>query len=67
VVGLYIRIFVMQIAIIFGGWVTMLFGGNIGTLVLLIVGKTVAEFWFGPLNRHVETATAKAAAERDGA
>jgi hypothetical protein len=64
--GLYARIVVMQVAIIFGGWLTILVGGGIGTLVLLVVGKTVIELYAGRISAHVGGAVAKAAAERDG-
>jgi hypothetical protein len=64
--GLYARIVVMQLAIIFGGWVTILVGGGIGTLALLVVGKIILEVYAGRITAHVADATTKAAAERDG-
>jgi hypothetical protein len=66
VIGLYTRVFVMQVAIIGGGWLAMLVGGH-GTLLLLIVAKTLVELRFQPIVRKVDTAVARAAAERDGA
>jgi hypothetical protein len=63
--GLYTRIVVMQVAIILGGWVAQLIGGGIGTLVLLVIGKTLVELYAGGLSAKVGEATAKAAAEHD--
>jgi hypothetical protein len=40
--GLYIRIVVMQITIILGGWIVILFGGR-GTLALVIAIKTAVD------------------------
>jgi hypothetical protein len=64
--ALYARIVVMQIAIILGGWLAMAVGGGIATLLLLVLGKTVIELYSARLASRVETATAKAAAGRDG-
>jgi hypothetical protein len=64
--GLYARIVVMQVAIIFGGWLTIIAGGSIGTLALLVIGKTVVELYSDRISAHIGDATAKAAAERDG-
>jgi hypothetical protein len=66
IIGLYVRVFVMQVAIIFGGWLATLLGAPEGALILLIVAKTLTELYFGPLVHQVETSAAKAAAERDG-
>jgi MFS superfamily sulfate permease-like transporter len=41
-VGLYGRIVVMQVAIIFGGWFAMAIG-SMAPLILLILGKTAAD------------------------
>ncbi|MEX2036808.1 MAG: DUF6498-containing protein [Xanthobacteraceae bacterium] len=41
-VGLYGRIVVMQVAIIFGGWFAMAVG-SVAPLILLILGKTTAD------------------------
>ena len=41
-VGLYGRIVVMQVAIIFGGWFAMALG-SVAPLILLILGKTAAD------------------------
>ncbi|HVY19405.1 MAG TPA: DUF6498-containing protein [Bauldia sp.] len=65
--GLYIRIVVMQFAIILGGWLAQLTGGGTGTLILLVIGKTGVELYAGRLSGKVDAATAKAAAERDPA
>ncbi len=40
--GLYIRIVVMQVTIILGGWIVILFGGR-GTLALVIAIKTAVD------------------------
>ena len=37
----YGRIFVLHIAILFGGWIAMALGSNVGVLFVLIVGKTL--------------------------
>jgi hypothetical protein len=63
--GLYTRVVVLQVAIIFGGWLTILTGGSIGTLILLVIGKTLVEFYGFRLSGHVDAAAAKAAAGRD--
>lgn len=60
--GLYVRIFIMQVALIFGGWVTLLLGGNMGVLVLLVLAKTAADLNFVRLSGAVDQATANAAA-----
>lgn len=61
-VALYVRIFVMQVAIIFGGWLAILSGGSIGALALLILAKTAVDLNFVRLAGRVDTATANAAA-----
>lgn len=63
--GLYTRVVVMQVAIIFGGWVTIITGGSIGTLVLLVIGKTLVEFYGARISDNVDPAASKAVAERD--
>ncbi len=63
--GLYTRIVVMQVAIIFGGWLAMLTGGSIATLALLVVGKTLVEAFGLRLSGNADGAAAKAVAERD--
>lgn len=60
--GLYVRIFIMQVALIFGGWVTLLLGGNMGVLVLLVLAKTAVDLNFVRLSGAVDQATANAAA-----
>jgi hypothetical protein len=44
--GLYLRIILMQLTIIFGGWVAMILGGNVGALVLLVLLKILVELHF---------------------
>jgi hypothetical protein len=41
----YHRIVVMQITVIFGGWIVLLMKSPGGALVLLIVAKTMVDFW----------------------
>lgn len=40
---LYSREVILQIAILFGGWIANMLGNSIGVLVLLIFGKTIAD------------------------
>lgn len=63
--GLYTRVVVLQVAIIFGGWLTILTGGSIGTLILLVIGKTLVEVYGIRLSALVDSAAARAVAERD--
>ena len=49
IAGLYVRIFVMQVTIIAGGWFAILAGDTVGPLVLLVLAKTVAEVFFDPM------------------
>jgi hypothetical protein len=67
-VGLYVRIFVMQVAIILGGWLAIVSGGSIGALALLVVAKTLVDFNFVHIAGRVDAATVNAAAghERGG-
>ena len=57
--GLYLRIVVMQVAIILGAWMALL-AGSVGALVLLVVLKTIVDVYFDPIARHVEAAARKA-------
>jgi hypothetical protein len=41
----YSRIVMMQVTLIFGGWIIMLLKSPIGALVLLVAMKTTADFW----------------------
>ena len=41
----YSRIMVMQVTLIFGGWIVLLLKTPIGALVLLVAMKTAADFW----------------------
>jgi hypothetical protein len=59
--ALYVRIFIMQIAIIFGGWLAVLVGGNIGVLCLLVIVKTAVDLNLVRLSEAVDHATANAA------
>jgi hypothetical protein len=64
VIGLYIRIFVMQVTIILGAWVALL-AGTAGALVLLILVKTAIELSFDKLEDRLLAAGAAAKAERE--
>lgn len=61
-VALYVRIFVMQVAIILGGWLAVLSGGSTGALALLVVAKTLVDLNVVRIAGHVDAATAEAAA-----
>lgn len=65
VVGLYIRIFVMQLAILLGGMLSLLLGSHL-LLALLIVVKTGLEIWAERAGASIAFRIGKAAAERDG-
>lgn len=67
VAGLYIRVVLMQIAIIFGGWLAWMAGGGAATLGLLVSGKIVVDIYSARIANRVGEATRKAATERDGA
>ncbi len=41
----YSRIVVMQVTLIFGGWIVLLLKTPVGALVLLVAMKTAADFW----------------------
>lgn len=60
-VGLYVRIFIMQVAIILGGWLAILSGGSTGALALLVIAKTLVDSNFVRIVSRVDTATANAA------
>jgi hypothetical protein len=62
IIGLYIRIFVMQVTIILGAWVAMLVG-SVGALVLLIALKTAVDLSFQVLMTHIHVSWMKAKAE----
>jgi hypothetical protein len=62
ILGLYIRIVVMQVTIIFGAWFAMLAGGA-GALTFLILVKTAMDVSFQGLAEHFRTAWVKAKAE----
>lgn len=62
IAGLYVRIFVMQVTIIAGGWFVIMLGDTIGPLVLLVLAKTVAEVYFDPMIDKQSKADAKAGA-----
>jgi hypothetical protein len=61
VFGLYIRIFVMQVTIILGVWVALLFG-TAGALAFLILVKTTLEVLFNLVVERVAAAKARASA-----
>jgi hypothetical protein len=52
VVGLYMRIVVMQITIIAGAWFAMLAGDTVGPLVLLVLLKTLIDVFYDAFARH---------------
>jgi len=59
--GLYVRIVIMQLAIIFGAWISA-FSGSIAPLVIVIVLKTLLDLGLGaytPLKALMETAESK--------
>lgn len=60
VLGLYVRIFVMQATIIIGAWFAILAGDSIAPLVLLVVLKTVVEVFYDAIMRRAEAGEAKA-------
>jgi hypothetical protein len=39
----YARVVVLHLAILFGGWIALALGSNVGVLMLLIAGKTVLD------------------------
>jgi hypothetical protein len=41
----YSRIMMMQVTLIFGGWIILLLKSPVGALVLLVAMKTTADFW----------------------
>lgn len=49
VAGLYLRIFTMQVVIVFGAWGVMLFNSGIWGLILLVAMKMVLEFFWPSL------------------
>jgi hypothetical protein len=62
IVGLYVRIVVLHLTIIFGAMLSLLIHSVIG-LILLVLLKTAADIAMGPLLDRVQAAMAKA--ERD--
>jgi hypothetical protein len=60
--GLYIRIVVMQVTIIFGAWFALLLGTS-GALVVLIALKTAVDLSFQTLLDHIHAGWMKAQAE----
>jgi hypothetical protein len=52
VLGLYIRIVVMQFTIILGAWFALLAGDTVGPLLLLIALKTAVEVFYDRITRH---------------
>jgi hypothetical protein len=53
VLGLYVRIVVMQVTIILGAWFALLAGDTIGPLLLLIALKTAIDIFYDAITRHV--------------
>lgn len=47
----YARVVVLHVAILFGGFIAMALGSNVGVLVILVVGKTVLDLHFHLLER----------------
>ena len=62
VFGLYVRIFVMQVTIILGGWVALI-AGTSGALVFLIALKTAIDLSFQLVADRFHAAWLKANAE----
>jgi hypothetical protein len=62
IVGLYIRVVVMQVTIIFGAWSALL-AGTAGALAFLIVVKTAVDLSFQLIAERVHAAMVKAKAE----
>ena len=60
--GLYLRIVVMQVTIIFGAWFAMLAGG-VGALTFLILVKTAVDVSFQVLGERFHAAWVKAKAQ----
>src|SRR5438874_5684036 len=60
--GLYVRIVVMQVTIIFGAWLATLAGG-VGALTLLILVKTAVDVSFQVLADRFQSAWVKAKAQ----
>ena len=64
VFGLYIRIVVMQVTIIFGAWFALLVGTT-GALAFLIVVKTAMDLSFQLIAERVHAAMVKAKADAE--
>jgi hypothetical protein len=62
VVGLYIRIAIMQFTILLGAWFALAVG-TAGALVLLVLLKIAVDLGFGAIAEYVHSAWAKAKAE----
>ena len=60
VIGLYVRIIVMQVTIILGAWFAILAGDGVGPLILLIVLKTLADVFYDAISRQIGSSKAEA-------
>jgi hypothetical protein len=55
----YARVVVLHVAILFGGFVAMMLGSNVGVLAILVIGKTVLDLHFHLLERLRDAAVSK--------
>jgi len=60
IVGLYVRIVVMQFTIILGAWFAILAGDSVGPLILLIALKTVVDVFSDRIAHHLAAKRAEA-------
>jgi hypothetical protein len=60
IIGLYIRIVVMQFTIILGAWFAILAGDSVGPLILLIALKTAVDLFSDRIAHHVAAKRAEA-------
>jgi hypothetical protein len=55
----YARVVVLHVAILFGGFIAMALGGNVGVLAILVLGKTVLDLHFHLLEHLRDSGLAK--------
>ncbi len=65
VIGLYVRVFIMQITILVSGWLLILMGGTAGIVVLVLI-KTAFDLMSDRVGQYIEQAMHRAKAERSG-